>query len=194
MISDTRKKNEVGKTAKQKPAVVITDPPTPSTQLPSILILPAPHAAVRVQEATGEAVQPPQLTVAKEARWTRQTFGVTQCALPLLPPRVLRRDTKAILSVLISSALHVFSKLGQLCGRLAEFQEVDVFLGFDSSLFALDEVVTQENLSVSPWAGRLQDDGMPQDRAPGLSPDGWAFPSLTVEALAQAGADPHPIV
>lgn len=120
----------------------------------------------------------PQLTVAKEACWTRQTFSITQCAVPLLPPRVPRRDTKAILSVLISSALHVFGKLRQLCGRLAEFQEVDVFLGLDSSLFALDEVATQENLSPSPWAGRLQDSSMPWDMAQGLSPDGRAFTSL----------------
>lgn len=60
----------------------------------------------------------------------------------LRPPRCLGRDTKAILSVLTSSALHVLGERGQLCERLAEFQEVDVFLGFDSSLFALDEVAT----------------------------------------------------
>jgi len=53
--------------------------------------------------------------------------------------------------------LHVLGERGQLCGRLAEFQEVDVFLGFDSSLFALDEVATREN----PFAS---------------SPLGWHWP------------------
>lgn len=69
---------------------------------------------------------------------------------PLRPPHWLRSDTKAILSVLISSALHVFREQGQLCGRLTEFQEVDVFLGFESSLFALDEVATRESPFASP--------------------------------------------
>lgn len=90
---------------------------------------------------------------------------------PLRPPHWLRRDTKAILSVLISSALHVFGEWGQLCGRLAEFQEVDVFLGFNSSLFALDEVATRESPFMSPLGWHwLQQGKTPWDTARGLSP------------------------
>lgn len=89
---------------------------------------------------------------------------------PLRPPRRLRRDTKAILSVLISSALHVFGERGQLCGRLAEFQEVDVFLGFDSSLFALDEVATRESPFTFPLPGTSRSGAALLGTRPRVSP------------------------
>lgn len=108
---------------------------------------------------------------------------------PLRSPCGLRRDTKAILSVLTSSALHVFGEWGQLCGRLAEFQEVDVFLGFDSSLFALDEVATRESPFVSlPGWHRPQQGGAPWDTAQGLSQHRSAFPGPATAALLRARA------
>lgn len=65
----------------------------------------------------------------------------------------------------------MFREWGQLCGRLAEFQEVDVFLGFNSSLFALDEVATRESPFTSPLGWHcLQQGSTPWDMARGLSP------------------------
>lgn len=87
----------------------------------------------------------------------------------------------------------MFGERGQLCGRLAEFQEVDVFLGFDSSLFALDEVATRESPFASPlgWH-RPQRGGAPWDTARGLSPHRQAFPSPAAASLPRAGAGSRP--
>lgn len=127
---------------------------------PSILILASSLCTIRVQRGLWGGIQLPKMRPREHAGQGGPS-ALPRVSPPLLPPRVPRRDTKAILSVLISSALHVFGKLGQLCGRLAEFQEVDVFLGFDSSLFALDEVATQESPFASPRAGKPQDGGVP---------------------------------
>lgn len=111
------------------------------------------------------------ITATRGEHGTRQALGFTQHIPSPAPSPLLRRDTKAILSVLISSALHVFGEWGQLCGRLAEFQEVDVFLGFNSSLFALDEVATRESPFMSPLGWHwLQQGKTPWDTARGLSP------------------------
>lgn len=65
----------------------------------------------------------------------------------------------------------MFREWGQLCGRLTEFQEVSVILGFNSSLFALDEVATRESPFTSPLSWHwLQQGNTPWDMVRGLSP------------------------
>ena len=145
-----------------------------------------PHPCLPTQSlggawGAGPAPQSPGTTATPGQHGTRGALGHTRHIPPFsppCPPRWLGRNTKAILSVLISSALHVLGERGQLCGRLAEFQEVDVFLGFDSSLFALDEVATRENpFASSPLGWHWpQQGGSPWDTARGLSPH--RLPSL----------------